>query len=815
MLKYVDVILPLAAPGTFTYLLPDALQQHIKVGVRVVVQLGSRKLYTGIAARIHSQAPQEYAVKEIQGLLDKEPVVLESQLQFWEWLSRYYLCSIGAVMQAAMPAGLKLQSEMKILKNHAAEYEEEELNDAEFLVMEAFETQESLSIKELSDITGLKNPLICVYQLMGKRCVLLEEELKGGYKPTQKRYAKLAEAWQGAKLEAAFTHLNKAPRQKEILMAYLQMSREGEEVLAARLLKMVGGSAQSSLNSLHEKGILDLYHRSADDLPAQPSENERALPVLSAAQKTAYQSIKTGWQEGKTALLHGVTSSGKTEIYITLMAEVLQQGKQVLYLLPEIALTTQLIQRLRRYFGNKVVVYHSRFSSKQRAESWLQLCRSEEPLVVLGARSALLLPLRQMGLVVVDEEHDSSYKQKAPAPRYQARDAALKSALQSGAKVVLGSATPSYESYRNARLGKYHLVRLTERFGSLPMPELATVDLKEEQRYKRMHGHFSAELIDALGECLKQKRQAILFQNRRGFSTLLQCHECGEVVQCKNCDISLTYHKFQNVLKCHYCGYVRKVPPRCPTCKSNELRSLGFGTEKLEDDLQILLPEARIQRMDLDTTRRKNAFENIIREFEEGQTDILIGTQMVTKGLDFENVALVGIINADTLIHFPDFRSHERAFQLITQVAGRAGRKGRPGKVLIQTSQPNHWVIEKALQYNFTELYQVEMQERKNFAYPPLVRVIQIVLRHRDKQNLMVKAEHLGNKLRAAFGGRLLGPEFPLTPRLKNRYYMEFLLKIEPDVSVAKVKQHLLQLQEKFEIEFPKKKVDIIYDVDP
>ena len=815
MQKYVEVILPLSAPGTFTYLLPTSLEYKVRIGVRVIVQLGSRKLYTGIAARMHQQAPAEYALKEIQGVLDKDPVVLESQIQFWQWLAQYYMCSIGAVMQAAMPAGLKLQSEMKILKNHAAEYEEEELSDAEYLVMEAFETQESLSIKELSDITGLKNPLVCVYQLMGKRCVLLEEELKTGYKPSKKRYVKLQDEWQGSKLEKAFAQLAKAPRQKEILMAYLQLCRHGEEVLASRLLKKVEGSAQASLQSLQDKNILHVYYRTNEILPAEPSETRRSMPELSPAQQQAYQSIKESWDQGKTALLHGITSSGKTEIYITLMAEALQRGKQVLYLLPEIALTTQLIQRLQRYFGDNVVVYHSRFSSRERAETWLKLCKSSAPVVVLGARSALLLPLRQMGLVVIDEEHDSSYKQKAPAPRYQARDAALKMALQHGAHAVLGSATPSYESFYNARQGKYKLVNLTERYGNLPMPEMATIDLKEAQRYKRMHGHFSAELIDALGECLKQNRQAILFQNRRGFTTLMQCQDCGEVVQCKNCDISLTYHKFQNVLKCHYCGYVRKVPPRCPTCRSKEIRSLGFGTEKLEDDLQILLPDAKIQRMDLDTTRRKNAFQNIIREFEGGETDILIGTQMVTKGLDFDNVALVGIINADTLIHFPDFRSHERAFQLITQVAGRAGRKGKPGKVLIQTSQPHHWVIENALQYDYPHLYQIEMQERQSFGYPPLVRLIYITLRHRDKQNIMVKAEHLGNKLRGAFGARLLGPEFPLTPRLKNRYYMEFILKIEPGVSVAKVKQLLWRIQDEFEAEFPKKKVEIIYDVDP
>ena len=812
MQYYVNVILPLALPGTFTYAVPPELENALQPGRRAVVQFGKRKLYTAIIAEVHREKPLDFQPKDLHSVLDQSPVIHDLQLNFWRWLADYYLATLGDVMQASLPAGLKLESEMKITLNQFAEYDEDELNDQEYLVMEALQEQNSLSIAEVSDIIQLKNPMSCIYSLLGRHCILLEEELKGGFKPVKRRWVRAGKILTDKNMPEVFENLKRAPKQSELLMAFLELNRSGDPVLAASLLKRVNAS-DTSLKSLEQKEILEIYYdklKADEDLPETDN-----LQDLSEAQNRAYTQVTSAFQKNKTVLLHGITSSGKTEIYVRLIAERLERGEHCLYLIPEIALTTQLIGRLQAYFGNSVLVYHSRFSSRDRTETWNKLCKNDRPYLVVGARSALLLPFPSLGLIIVDEEHESSYKQQDPAPRYHARDAALKLAQLSDAQVLLGSATPSYESYYNARQGKYELVELLERYRDLPLPRIETIDLKYARLHKAMHGHYSDLLLQHMKQSIKDGRQIILFQNRRGFSTLIQCQDCGEVLQCRNCDISLTYHRESNRLKCHYCGFSRKLPSQCPACKGSNLRTLGFGTEKLEDDLKILLPEQRIQRMDLDTTRRKNAYQDIIADFANGETDILIGTQMVTKGLDFDNVGLVGIINADALIHFPDFRSHERAFQLIAQVAGRAGRKSGPGRVLIQTSQPLHPVIQYARNYEYKELYSSEMAERKEFHYPPAIRMIRLTLKHKDRRNLMAKADFLGLDLKKYFGNRILGPEFPMIARLKNMYQMEIMLKLEKNASPSKVKNLLRERITAFENEYPKNRLRINFDVDP
>lgn len=811
---FAEVILPLALPQNYTYRVPKDLAPQVQAGVRVVVQFGKRKLYTALVAKVHQQAPKNFKPKDILDLEDEKPIVGPNQFKLWQWLADYYLCSPGEVMTAALPSGLKLESEMVVLPNRLKTKFDEDLNDLEFLVMEALQLQSKLSIKEISAITQLANPLRLIKNLLGKRYILLEEEIKGGYRPVQKRWVRLAPGLSENAINLAFADLEKAPKQRDLFLAFFSLKGAGERVSAAKLLKQTQ-SSDGSLQSLAKKGLVELFY-DAELKQTVTAGSIKNLPVLSPAQNKALREIKAHWQEKEVCLLHGVTSSGKTEIYSQLIAEVLQKGQQVLYLVPEIALTTQLIGRLQKHFGEQVLVYHSRFSDRERVESWLELAENQEkPKLIIGARSSVFLPFGRIGLVIVDEEHETSYKQFDPAPRYHARDTAIVLAASQRAKVLLGSATPSLESYYNAKIAKYGLVELWERYGNLPLPEITCVDLKEARRKKKLHGAFTEDLQLAIEATLKAKKQIILFQNRRGFSTFIQCKSCAYVMQCQNCDISLTYHKYSHNLRCHYCGYQRKIPQRCPACTSHEINSLGFGTEKLEDDLRLMFPKARVQRMDLDTTRKKNAYHSIISDFEDGETDILVGTQMVTKGLDFGNVSLVGIMNADALLNFPDFRSHERAFQLIAQVAGRAGRKGERGSVIVQTSEPYHHVIRKVMDNQYQQFFKEELAERKQFHYPPNYRLIKLTLKHRDKTHLENKAKKMGIALRQQFGDRILGPEFPLVARLRNQYLMEIILKLEGEVHRGNAKKLLRKTIEDFEIQNPERKVQVVFDVDP
>ncbi len=810
--QFVELILPLALNQNYTYRVPPALQNGLEVGMRVVAPLGKRKLYTGIVKEIHQREPKEFSPKDIVELIDQEPVLSRQQLDLWTWIADYYLCSEGEVMAAALPSGLKLESEMIVQRNLLKPIVDEELNDPEYLIVEALESQDRLSIKDISEITGFKNPLGTIKELLSKHYIVLEEELKHAYKPRKRRLVRAGAKLDEKDLQAAFGQLGRAEKQRQLLLSFFSLRSEEGTISAPKLLKK-NGAAESSLKSLAKKGLLEIYYQE-DQLNLQQSGQIQNLKTLNTAQAEAYEKLKA--HKEKPSLLHGVTSSGKTEVYVQLMADTLRAGRQVLYLVPEIALTTQLITRLQAYFGTDLLVYHSRFSDRDRVEAWLKLKKlDQKPCVVIGARSSVFLPFQNLGLLIVDEEHENSFKQYEPSPRYHARDTALVLARQQNAQAVLGSATPSFESYFNVQKGKYQLVEMLERYGNLAMPRIKAINLKEMRHKKLMRGHFSQELVETIEATLKADRQIILFQNRRGFSTFLQCETCGHVVQCKNCDISLTYHRYQHRLRCHYCGYNTAPPQSCPACKSKQLKTLGFGTEKLEDDLKLMFPEARVQRMDLDTTRKKKAYENIIGAFEDGETDILVGTQMVTKGLDFENVGLVAIMNADTLIHFPDFRSHEKAFQMLSQVAGRAGRKGEQGLVLIQCSDPQHPVILDVIANRYQSTYRRELSERQEFRYPPYYRLIRISLKHRDRNNLEEKARNLGSELKRIYGWRMMGPEYPLANRLRGLYQMEILLKIELGLNLNKIKGGLKEACEDFQSRNRKQAIQIFFDVDP
>jgi len=810
---YAEILLPLSLPVNYTYAIPEALKPIIKVGMRVIVPLGKRKLYTGLVKEIHHNKPQGISVRDILDAEDESPIISAKQIAFWEWLAEYYLCSEGEVMNAALPRGLKLESEMMVQRNLAKEIVDEELNDGEFLIVEALEQQDRLSIKEIAEITGYPNPLFTVKELLSKAYILLEEELKGGYRPRQARYVKAGPLLKEDNLDEAFSSLGRAAKQRELLMGYFRYRDEQGMIKASLLLKKTGAN-DASLKPLDKKGLLEIFYEDPFNLEQANQPKAQDLFPLNPKQTEALNEIRENSE--KPVLLHGVTSSGKTEIYTHRMADVIKEGKQVLYLVPEIALTTQLIQRLKRFFGDNLLVFHSRYSDRERVETWLKLYRlNQEPAVVIGARSSIFLPFQNLGLIIIDEEHENSYKQYEPAPRYHARDAALVLAQQHKAKVLLGSATPAYESYFNARKGKYHLVELFERFGEIAMPDIKALNLRELRKRKQMRGDFAPDLVDEIELQMKKGKQIILFQNRRGFSTFLQCETCGHVMQCKNCDISLTYHKYRHELRCHVCGYHTPPPRKCPACDSQQIKSLGFGTEKIEDELQLMFPEARIQRMDLDTTRKKKAYENIIQAFEDGDTDILVGTQMVTKGLDFSNVGLVGIMNADSQIYFPDFRAHEKAYQMLAQVAGRAGRKGERGLVLIQTSNPDHAVISDVIGHRYRSGYDRELQERMEYHYPPYYRLVKITLKHRQREILEPRAKSLGASLQSVFQRRVYGPEYPLANRLRGMYQMEILLKIETSLSLKAVKKALLDKVEAFQQENKKSPLRIIFDVDP
>ncbi len=818
---FAEVLLPMPVPGAFTYRVPYALNDTVRVGQRAMVQFGRAKIMSGLIVKLTEQVPS-VEVKFLLDLLDDRPIANERQLKFWDWVSAYYLCHHGEVMQAAMPSALKLSSETAVALSPDYALDSAALNDYEYLIVEALQVKPKIAISEVSKIIGFKKVMPLVRTMMEKGVLVVEEELNKKYKAKYERYVRLcAEYRNEVKLHEMMDQLTKrAYKQLEVLLAFITLGGDAENDLVAKVLLEKAQASTAILKNMAEKGIFEVYERKVSRLKEYKVQTEVESIQLTDAQQKAYDEIRSGIAERKPVLLHGVTSSGKTEIYIKLIKEAIERGKQVLYLLPEIALTAQVINRLKAYFGQLLGVYHSRYGNNERVEVWEQVRDFGQACprrcqIIIGSRSAVFLPYSDIGLIIVDEEHDSSFKQIDPAPRYNARDAAVVLATMHNAAIVLGSATPSYESYYNALSGRYRLVEIAERYGGMRMPEIILSDMRVERRRKTMKADFGSTLLEAMQEALVEHDQTILFQNRRGFSLRLECDDCHHVPQCVNCDVSLIYHKSQNVLRCHYCGYTASVPTECPVCHSTNIRMHGFGTEKIEEDISLVMPDARVARLDLDTTRSKNDYQSILEAFQDHETDILVGTQMVTKGLDFDSVKVVGILNADNMLSFPDFRAHERSFQLMAQVAGRAGRRGKPGKVIIQTYEPAHPVLQDVLRNDFRGLYEKQMVIRRQFGYPPFYRLILIRMKHNDYQKLNPAAAELASMLRPIFKQDLLGPEYPMVSRVRNLYVKQIMVKFRRDYNAQKVKELIREQIRLFQQDSDYKAVQVQVDVDP
>ncbi|MCH8555873.1 MAG: primosomal protein N' [Schleiferiaceae bacterium] len=818
MYKFARVILPLALPKTFTYWIPPALESGITVGSRVLVQFGTKRQYSAIVAAVLDEQPQ-YEAKPILEVLDDFPLVSIEQLKFWKWLAEYYMCSIGEILIAALPAGFKLESDTKVMRAEEDDIPWDDLTDEEFLIMEALQATEELTLKEIVNIIDVASPIRILQRLVQRGLIVLKEEIKKKQRPRTVKSLRLHPSISEGQLETIFSDLAKAEKQSRALLAFLtQKTRLKSNWVPYEAVTAVKDVEGHFIRALVDRKILDLQELDPFSMRLVANPEETIPPAqLNLEQEQGLAALQSHYENHKVCLLHGVTGSGKTEIYVHLIQEALQRGERVLYLLPEIALTAQLVQRLKAYFGADIVVYHSRVREKDRMRLWQNLATNHQdtPKIILGARSALLLPHPNLGLIIIDEEHETSFKQFEPSPRYHARDAALWLAHQSGAKVLLGSATPSLESWHLAQEGKYGFVALHGRFGGVAMPEIEVINIKYGFGNETGSGHFSPALTTAIQSALEREQRVILFQNRRGFSPTVQCQDCGTTMMCQNCDISLTYHKFKHQMKCHYCGFTIAPQNRCNACGSTRLKLGGFGTEKLEEDLSLLFPDAKIARMDWDSTRKVNAVEKIIADFESGAIDILVGTQMVTKGLDFDKVALVGIVAADSLLYFPEFRAHERAFQLMAQVAGRAGRRGERGKVLIQTYSPNHAVIGNVVKNDFHNMAAEELAERKKFYYPPFCRLIQITLTHKKLPILEQGAAIFGERLRAEMPNHVLGPIAPSPSRLKGLYQMQLLIKVDKTWSPVKVKKRIKLHADAIFLNKPYTSTRIIYDVDP
>ncbi|MDH6357210.1 primosomal protein N' [Parabacteroides sp. PF5-9] len=819
-MKYADVILPLPLENSYTYRIPDDLAKAVIPGCRVIVHFGKKRYYTAIVLEVHNRQPStDYETKEIYALLDATPILRRPQLRFWQWISSYYLCKLGDVYKAALPSGLKLESETAVTINEDFEADSQ-LRPNEQSVLDAFSGALKLTVSQLEKKTGLRNVMPVVASLMARGAVEVSEELKRGFVAKTQTYIRLNERYlQEDVLKKVFDELKRAKKQEILLIGFLELSHTLnpsliQEVSKKELLEY-SHSSSNVLDSLLKREILVAYEKEVGRLQASVCRLQSLNP-LSSHQEKAYNEIHEIFKSKEVCLLHGVTSSGKTEVYVRLIDEVLKLGRQVLYLLPEIAITTQLTERLARLFGNKLLVYHSKFSDNERVEIWNKLLHSNEPFVVLGVRSSLFLPFKDLGLVVIDEEHENTYKQQDPAPRYHARNAAIVLAGMHGAKTLLGSATPSIDSYFNANTGKYGLVELKVRYGQCLEPEIIPVNIKELRRKKIMKETlFSPLLIEKIELALANKEQIILFQNRRGFAPLMECATCGWIPHCKNCDVSLTYHKQQNNLTCHYCGYTQRPVQVCPQCQETGFKMMGFGTEKVEEEIVSLFPSVKIERLDFDTARTRKAYERIIADFEKGKTQLLIGTQMLSKGLDFGNVSVVGILNADSLMNFPDFRAHERAFQLMVQVSGRAGRRDKQGTVILQTSQPDHPIIQLVQDVDYKNMLQLQLSERSMFRYPPYFRLIVVVLRSRSESVLQEMSTLFAHKLQSQLGERVLGPVTPPVTRIQTLYIRKILLKIEIAAAIAPVREIIETVHTEMQGYPPFKQLLVHYDVDP
>ena len=816
---FADVIVPQALPVPLTYRVPYDWNDDVVVGQRVVVPLGKSKLITGIIRKVHQEGPTTYQAKYLDALLDQYPLVRSQQLALWEWMAAYYSCTLGDVMNAALPAGLKLSSETRFVL--VVDEDESEWPDREQIVIRALRARGSMTIDDVAGLLNLKQVQPIVKRLVESGWIRSEEEIKEKFKPKMADFLSLDKLYDSeTRLQQLFQDLEsrRAQKQSEALMLFLQLvnwdGKRLPELERSKLQKQ--GVASAVVSAMIEKGVFTCHTREVGRLDAGLLSTSPTRE-LSNAQTIAKNSLVELWKEKDVCLLHGVTSSGKTEVYASIIEEALSNGKQVLFLLPEIALTTQIIQRLRKFFGKRVGVYHSGYSDNERTEVWNKVLSDipGECDIVLGARSALFLPFNRLGLVIVDEEHEQSFKQNDPSPRYHGRDTALWLASRFGAKVLLGSATPSIESYWNAVNGRYGLVELNERFGGMQLPEVVLCDVRKEVKAKTMRNHFTEQLISEMQRVLEAGEQIILFQNRRGYSPLWECESCGWVPMCTRCDVSLTYHKFSHQLRCHYCGYTTAPVPACHACGSVDMKMLGFGTERIEEDLQVHFPDVRVQRMDLDTTRSKTGYQKIISDFESGHTRILVGTQMVTKGLDFDNVSLVGILSADKMMNYPDFRAMERSFQIMMQVAGRAGRKNKRGRVLIQTYNPDHWLLELITKGDYRSFYDREVKERYQFVYPPFVRLMRITLKHKEDSVVQRAAQEVQRLLAPVLKDRILGPERPYIPRINNYFLQQFLVRFDKKKESEAIKATVIQMVRLRLAEAEFKQVRLSVDVDP
>ncbi len=820
--RFAEIVLPVPIARLFTYRVPKEWQEKVKVGQRVIVPFGQKKIHTGIVVTIHHQPPKDYEAKYILELLDEHEVIYAPQFQLYQWIADYYLCTMGEVVNAALPSGLKLSSESMVQLRPGFDIEESDFDFSEKeRILIARLKSDTLSYSDVSKLLGAKSIYSILKSLSAKEAIILFEQVKEKFKPKTEKHIRINPEHANKKsLEALFEKFSTKPKQEAALLKYLQevpvFSHPELNLQGLPKSKLMDGEiSESSIGTLIKNKVLEEFEVIVPRFGFP--DNALNHPVLlSETQEKVRNEILKGFEEHTATLLHGVTGSGKTEIYIDLIRKAMEGGSQVLYLLPEIALTTQIVQRLKKMFGSEMGVYHSKFSDNERVEVWNGVLTGKFRFVV-GVRSAIFLPFDNLGLIIVDEEHDSSYKQHDPAPRYHARDVAMVMAQIHHAKVLLGSATPSVESYYQAKSGKYGLVTLLERFGEAQLPEIVFADLSQEKRRKTNKGEFSSLLLNEIKDALKKNEQVILFQNRRGYSPMVQCEDCNWIPKCINCSVSLTYHQYRHAMICHYCGYREELPKQCPTCSSKRILTLGYGTEKLEEELKLHFPEAKIQRMDLDTTRSRTGYETIIEGFESGETNILVGTQMVTKGLDFDRVSLVGVFDTDRMMHFPDFRSYERAFQLITQVSGRAGRREKKGKVVLQTSDPNHLLFRYVIENDVQAFLQDQLLDRQEHFYPPYTRLVEITIKHTDKKIAVALSDQFASELKGQLKGiRILGPGEPMISKMRNEYLMAIMVKINRDQgklheiknTLSNTASQLLEIKEY-------RSARIVFDVDP
>lgn len=812
---FVDVILPIPLKQTFTYGINKDEAGFLKQGMRVAVPFGKTKIYTAIVYQIHQSAPVGYETKSIDHIIDQEPIITPLQIKHWEWMASYYMCSLGEVIKAALPSSFLLESETVVKLIQAEFVDVKTLSEHEQLVYDALQYQSSLHINAVRAILDQKHVVSVIQKLIEKGLVEVEETVYEQYTPKLKRYVKLSPQYDSEeKLKELLENLNRAPKQKELLMNLFVLKSQSKKPIDAVALQKKSNASASTLKTLIDKEIIEEYFIQKDRIEFSGVASTD-IKTLSEGQQTAFHEIKELFKEQNVVLLHGVTSSGKTEVYSRLIKENLDSGKQVLYMLPEIALTTQLISRLQKYFGERISVYHSKFSVNERTEVWNNLLEEKSKAqIIVGARSAMFLPFKNLGLVIVDEEHEPSFKQYNPAPRYNARDSAVVLAHLHKSKLLMGSATPSLESYHNAKSGKYGLVSLKKRFGNVLMPDIELIDIKEKNKKKQMTGHFSDRLLEEMHEVLDNGEQIIIFQNRRGYSPIVECTTCGVAPQCPNCDVSLTYHQKKNQLRCHYCGYHMAMMLNCIACGSQTLDTKGFGTEQIETELKSLFPKHTIARMDQDTTRGKHAYSKLIDALENQEIDILVGTQMLAKGLDFRNIGLVGVMNADNLLHFPDFRAHERSFQLLQQVSGRAGRTKKRGKVLIQTFNPYHQILKQVSVNDYEGMGKEQLNERYQYKYPPYFRIIKFEFKHKNFIRVQKAAIWFGQALQNQFRENVLGPEQPPVGRIRNQFIFNLMLKIPKSQSLEATKKYIANVERRFNSVKEFSSVRINIDVD-